>query len=155
MRAFNNHRAWKIWQKFEVFILKKPRKNIFFQFFILKLINVGPTFILESRVFRKLILHLFLFPGDTYADLHSHYICNMLVSYPHIQCVTRIWYCEKMSYEQSKMYNSCRFRVSKVVADHDDFLSQSRYICKWVIHYLQLKLLSGKNARAWDSMDFT
>ena len=22
-------------------------------------------------------------------------------------------------------------------------------------HYLQLKLLSGKNARAWDSMDFT
>ena len=25
----------------------------------------------------------------------------MLVSYPHIQCVTRIWYCEKMSYEHT------------------------------------------------------
>ena len=25
----------------------------------------------------------------------------------------------------------------------------------WLSHYLQLKLLSGKNAHAWDSMDFT
>ena len=38
--ALNKHRAWKIWQKIEVFIMKKQKK-IFFQFFILNLINVG------------------------------------------------------------------------------------------------------------------
>ena len=32
----------------------------------------------------------------------------------------------------------------------------SSILAKYILaHYLQLKLLSGKNARAWDSMDFT
>ena len=61
-KAGNKHRAWKIWQKFEVFVMKfwfftlnlitvgpfnkavGPGKNT-------KIINVGPTFIPESRVY--------------------------------------------------------------------------------------------------------
>ena len=39
-RALNKHMAWKIWQKFEVFW--KKRKKIFFRFFILNLISIGP-----------------------------------------------------------------------------------------------------------------
>ena len=31
-RALNNRRAWKIWQKFEVFIMKKTKKNSFSDF---------------------------------------------------------------------------------------------------------------------------
>ena len=28
-RALNNRKAWKVWQKFQAFVMKKPEKNIF------------------------------------------------------------------------------------------------------------------------------
>jgi hypothetical protein len=40
LRALNNHRAWKMWQKFEVFVIKRTDKKLFFRFFILNLINI-------------------------------------------------------------------------------------------------------------------
>ena len=40
LRAGNKHRAWKIWQKFEVFVMKNC-ENIFFLIFDNELINLG------------------------------------------------------------------------------------------------------------------
>jgi hypothetical protein len=43
------HRAWKIWQKFEVIVMKKLKKIYIFLSFILNSINVGSVTKVEGH----------------------------------------------------------------------------------------------------------
>ena len=59
------------------------------------------------------------------------------------------------------MPDTSEFLEETQISEISDCVSPDFYIVFQVArggiqtHYLQLKLLSGKNARAWDSMDFT